>query len=237
MEKRLKKYAIITGASQGIGLATAEKFSQANWQVINIARRNCPLPDAINCNIDLSQANWPQQYAEQLKALITESAVISLIHNAAGYFKDNIYDLVAEKLREMLEVNVVAPLQLNHFLLPNMQAGSSIIYLGSTLSEKAVADAASYIISKHAVVGMMRATCQDLQPGIHTCCICPGFTETEMMKLHQKNNSQLVEGIKKRVKANRLIQPQEIAELIYFCANNAVVNGEVIHANLGQIQQ
>ena len=41
----------------------------------------------------------------------------------------------------------------------------------------------SYVVSKHALVGMMRATCQDLAGReIHTACICPGFTDTEMFR-------------------------------------------------------
>jgi 3-oxoacyl-[acyl-carrier protein] reductase len=233
----MKNIAIITGASQGIGKSTAAFFLKEHWQVINISRRPCDLAGVKNVAIDLSNSNWINTEQAKLLALLPEQHKICLVHNAATYHKDNSAAIDAEQLRTMLEVNVVAATQLNKILLPKMAQGSSIIYIGSTLSEKAVANAASYAICKHAVVGMMRATCQDLTEGtIHTCCICPGFVATEMMHQHQKNNPEMVETIKKRVSANRLIEPQEIASLVYYCANNPVINGSVLHAHLGQIE-
>jgi 3-oxoacyl-[acyl-carrier protein] reductase len=66
-----------------------------------------------------------------------------------------------------------------------MGPGSSVLYVGSTLSEKAVPGSFSYVVSKHAQLGMMRATCQDLMgTGIHTAMVCPGFTDTEMLRNH-----------------------------------------------------
>ena len=118
-----------------------------------------------------------------------------------------------------------------------MQVGSSIIYIGSTLSEKAVKNTASYAISKHASIGMMRSTCQDLADmQIHTACICPGFTNTEMLRRHLNNDENIIKQISSKNCFNRLIQPSEIADLILFCADNPVVNGSVLHANMGQIE-
>ena len=233
----MDNYVIITGASQGIGKSTAAFFLQQQWRVINLSRHNCDLPHVLNVNIDLSDIPAFQQQREQLSNLLPGQARICLIHNAANYYKDTIYDIDAEKFNYMLAVNVVAPMLLNQIVLSKMTANSSIIYLGSTLSEKAVPGAASYTITKHAVVGMMGATCQDLnRPDIHTCSICPGFVETEMMRSHLKNNPELMSTIKNKVAAKRIIQPEEIASLIYYCANNPVVNGSIIHANLGQIE-
>ena len=114
---------------------------------------------------------------------------------------------------------------------------SAIIYLGSTLAEKAVANSFSYVTSKHAVIGMMRATCQDLDgTGIHTACVCPGFTDTEMLQVHLGDDEDVLAGITKLSTFGRLITPEEIAATICFAALNPVVNGSVIHANLGQIE-
>ena len=134
-------------------------------------------------------------------------------------------------------MNVVAPAQLNQIVLPLMQAGSSIIYLGSTLSEKGVANTCSYVTSKHALLGLMRASCQDLVgSGIHTACVCPGFTATEMLENHVGGSTEILESIASGVAFNRLIEPIEIARTIAFAANNPVLNGAVVHANLGQIE-
>lgn len=231
-------YAIITGARQGIGKATAELFLQQNWKVINISRQNCDIPQVLNINIDLSDPHWHQQHNQKLTEIFTKPEKICLIQNAATFYKDNIHNLNVDQFRRMLEINVIAPLQLNQMFLNKMASGSSIIYIGSTLATKAVPDTASYLISKHALIGIMRATSQDLNhPEIHTCCICPGFTETEMVRKQLKNDVKLHEAAKKRVYANRLVQPQEIASLIFYSANNPVINGAIIHGNLGQIEQ
>ncbi|MEX2366607.1 MAG: SDR family oxidoreductase, partial [Pseudohongiellaceae bacterium] len=126
----------------------------------------------------------------------------------------------------------------NQLLIPKMQSGSSIIYVGSTLSEKAVANTYSYVVSKHAMVGMMRSTCQDLAGRqIHTACICPGFTDTEMLRTHVGNDNEVLEAIASGSTFGRLIKPEEIADTIWFSANNPVINGALIHANLGQVER
>ena len=85
---------------------------------------------------------------------------------------------------------------------------------------------------------MMRASCQDLDnSGIHTCCICPGFTDTKMLRQHLGNDEEIIKQVADNMTAHRLVEPQEIAELCYFCANHAVINGSVLHANLGQIER
>ena len=97
-----------------------------------------------------------------------EGSSICLVHNAALMLKDRCDTTEDDDLRQVLAVNVVGINTLNRALLPKMPAQSSVLYVGSTLSEKAVAGAFSYIVSKHAQLGMMRATCQDLMGGEST---------------------------------------------------------------------
>ena len=81
----------------------------------------------------------------------------------------------------------------------------------------------------------MRATCQDLMgSGIHTAMICPGFTDTEMLRTHLGNNREVEAAVASMNSFNRLIDPGEIAELIRWAHYNPVINGAVLHANLGQ---
>jgi len=89
-----------------------------------------------------------------------------------------------------------------------------------------------------AVAGLMRATCQDLAgTGIHTACLCPGFTDTAMLRAHVGGSDETLAAIAAGISFNRLIEPGEIARALLFCAENPVVNGSLIHANLGQIQR
>jgi NAD(P)-dependent dehydrogenase (short-subunit alcohol dehydrogenase family) len=152
--------------------------------------------------------------------------------------KDSVSTIEADILRQVLQLNVVAAAQLNKLLIPKMLEGSSVLYISSTLGTKAVANTHAYVVSKHAVIGQMRATCQDLAGKmIHTACVCPGFTETEMLQNHLKTNPELYDQLASRMALKRLAQPSEIADTLWFCSQNPVINGSVIHANLGQIEQ
>ena len=122
-------------------------------------------------------------------------------------------------------------------------------YVGSTLSEKAVANAASYVTAKHAMVGLMRATCQDLAQSkaksfVHTTAVCPGFVDTPMLRQHlglkeglsDETAAETWNWVEGRVGAGRLIAPSEVAELLHWAAENPLINGATLHANLGQIE-
>ena len=229
------KLAIITGASVGIGRATAAAFLEEGFSVYNLSRRQCPLEGAHNIRCDLSDPGNIEQAARTLLPLVEDSASVALVHNASQMLKDSARDCDSDSLRHVLETNVVAVNTLNTLLLPRLPQPSSVIYVGSTLSEKAVADSFSYVISKHAQLGMMRATCQDLMgSGIHTALVCPGFTDTEMLRTHIGHEPGAESGIAGLNSYGRLIDPREIAELIRWAHHNPVINGAVLHANLGQ---
>jgi NAD(P)-dependent dehydrogenase (short-subunit alcohol dehydrogenase family) len=230
--------AIITGASRGIGRETAARFRQAGWSVMNVSRNPCPVPGVVNVGVDLSAGNWEEPFGQALRSALGASpGRVCLVHNAALYAHDDALALSAEHLRRVLEVNIVVPTQLNRLVRPHLTDGSSILYVGSTLSEKAVRGAASYVTSKHALVGLMRATCQDLAgTRVHTACVCPGFTDTEMLREHIGGDEAVRASVAGRTTFGRLITPEEIAGVLFLCATTPVLNGSVIHANLGQIE-
>ena len=229
------KTAVISGASVGIGAATARAFLDDGYAVINLSRRQCPLEGVENIACDLSSSDAIGTSCERLDALVQKSDSVALVHNASQMLKDSTLDCDSDLLRSVLETNVVAINSLNQRLLPIMPRGSSVIYVGSTLSEKAVAGSFSYVVSKHAQLGIMRATCQDLMgSGVHTAMVCPGFTDTEMLRTHLGNDNEVAAAIASMNSFNRLIEPAEIAELILWAHHNPVINGAVLHANLGQ---
>jgi len=231
----MSRLLVITGASRGIGLATAQKFAQEGYIVCNLSRTPCPLPNVVQIDLDLAADDWSGAEG-QLASLVSNAEQVTLVHNAGSLIKDSLPAFSAEDFRRVMEINVVAPARLTHLLLPSMRAGSAVIFVGSTLGEMAVPNSCSYVTSKHALIGLMRSACQDFAgTGVHTTCVCPGFTDTEMLRSHVGNSAEVLAAIAGGVAHNRLIEPAEIAETIYFCAQNAVLNGAIIHANLGQI--
>ena len=227
---------IISGASKGIGLATAKLFADSHYRVINLSRNPANDDRIENHAVDLLQPNASEKLDEIFSRQL-QAGPLTLVHNAAKLINDCIDTSTPHALREILELNVVAPQMLNAKLLPYMHPGSAIIYIGSTLSEKAVAGSFSYETSKHAIVGMMKATCQDLSgKQIHTACICPGFTDTEMLREHIGYQEEVLTDIASASTFGRLVEPGEIAQTVLFAANSPVLNGAVMHCNLGQIE-
>ena len=227
--------AIITGASVGIGAAAASVFLADDYTVYNLSRRPCPVPGVNNIACDLSSAESINNACDVLSDVVTKSDCVALVHNACQMRKDSTTSCNSDSLREVLETNLIAVNSLNQRLLPNLPLSSSVLYIGSTLSEKAVPGSLSYVISKHALLGMMRASCQDLMgSGVHTALICPGFTDTEMLRTHLGNDEDVMQAIASMNSFNRLVEPEEIAEFISWAHHNPVINGAVLHANLGQ---
>ena len=230
----MNKFLIITGGSSGIGYAAAVLFQKENYKVINLSRSEIPLKDAIHISVDLSNSTWHEEVNSTFKILLEDADQISLIHNASKMQSDNVENFDLNALRDVLEVNLVGPSILNQLTIPYMKRGSSIIYVGSTLSEKAVPQMSSYVTTKHGMIGLMRSTCQDLFGRfIHTACVCPGATETEMLQEYVQGNAEALEMMAGTLSENRLISPEEIASTLLFCSQNSVINGSVIHANLG----
>lgn len=233
----MSKVLIITGASRGIGRATAQLFAADGFKVYNLSRSRSDLPEVEQIDVDLSSPDWADAARMPLLRAIAGASQTVVVHNAGAIIKDSLSNFDASDFRRVMEINVVAPALLGSLLLPELRAGSSIIYVGSTLGEIGVPNSCAYVSSKHALLGLMRSTCQDLAgSGIHTACVCPGFTDTEMLRDHVGNSEEVLQSIAKGVSYGRLIEPAEIARTIHFCALNPVINGSVIHANLGQVQ-
>ena len=235
----MSKVAIITGASSGIGAATARQFVAAGFTTFNVSRRPSPVEGVNNLCGDLATQKTAQALATDLANRLGElnPASVCLVHNASLMLKDHSHDCPDDTFAKVMQINVSAINTLNNTLLPCLNPSSSVLYVGSTLSEKAVSGAFSYIVSKHAQLGMMRATCQDLMgKGIHTALVCPGFTDTEMLRQHVGNDSDVIASISQMNSFKRLVNPEEIAEMLFWAHHNPVINGSVMHGHLGQLE-
>jgi len=233
----MNKALVITGGSRGIGLATSNLFSESGYKIINLSRSKSNLDMAHNINVDLSTKGWEKEISKNLVLLCQDMDQISLIHNACLMTGDNIESIEADSFRNILEINLISPVILNTLLIPLMNKGSSIVYVGSSLATKAVAQMTSYVTTKHAMVGLMKSTTKDLDGKfIHSACVCPGSTNTEMLRDYVGGSEEALAGLAQDTSEKRLIEPSEIASAILFCAQNPVVNGTILHTNLGAIE-
>jgi len=224
---------ILTGGSSGIGLAVARRCLAEGRRVIHLSRRASPAAGVEHIAVDLSEASAVAQAIAQLKERIPPGRV-HLIHNAASALSDSAHQFDVRACEQAMRLNVITPAELTAGLLPLMAQGSSVIFIGSTLSEKGVPGRYTYVTSKHALLGLMRATAQDLfGTGIHTVCVCPGFVDTDLLEgLHAQPDA--LKSVLNMVSYGRLLTPEEIADVVAFTLERPALNGAVIHANLGQ---
>lgn len=229
----MNHYLVITGGSRGIGEATIKQFTEHQWKVINISRNACLVPGVKNFSIDLSKPEHIERFATPLAESVADADCIVVVYNAGFQIKDTVLSMTLEGLIETLNINVISSSMLNKIFIPLMPPGSSIVYLGSMLAERGVPGNSSYIISKHAVLGLMRATCQDLNgKHISTCCICPGLVETQL--LHNSMDGDMIKYLLDNyIIGKRLIKPAEVAKVIYSCATSPAINGSIIPINFG----
>ena len=233
----MNKALVITGGSRGIGLATSKLFYKSDYKIINLSRSQSSLDSVQNIKVDLSQKNWEKEISEDLLSSCKGMNQISLVHNACLMTGDNVESIEANSFRNILEINLISPVILNTLLIPLMNKGSSIVYVGSSLATKAVPQMTSYVTSKHAMVGLMKSTTKDLDGKfIHSACVCPGSTNTEMLRDYVGGSEEALAGMAQDTSEKRLIEPREIASAILFCAQNPVVNGTILHTNLGAIE-
>jgi NAD(P)-dependent dehydrogenase (short-subunit alcohol dehydrogenase family) len=229
---------IVTGASAGIGLAIAERFASRGHRVISLARRRCPVDIVESMLVDLSSQEAVSRLLPQLRAKLPAGpSVVHVIHNAAALPHDNALEVDAGVLERTLRLNAVTPAVINAAVIPHMGPGSSIVFVGSTLSEKGVPRRLSYVTGKHAMLGLMRATVQDLWgKRINTVCVAPGFVDTGMLRPVLEADPMFEREVLDMVSFGRLLEPDEVAEIVEFATRTPALNGSVLAANLGQRQ-
>lgn len=183
------KWALVTGATAGLGLAVAESLAAAG---ANLVLHDLVAPaeaadrlksrfgvDAISIAVDLSKRAAIEAMMSDLLARL--GGVDILINNAVVRHFAPVEDFSPEKWDEALAVNLSAPFHLVRLALPAMKRRSfgRIINMGSIYSTRAVAERIDYVTTKTAIIGMTRAIAVELAETNITCnALCPGTLPT-----------------------------------------------------------
>ncbi|MCS7081202.1 MAG: SDR family NAD(P)-dependent oxidoreductase [Chloracidobacterium sp.] len=179
---------IITGASSGIGAATAQHLAACGAKVVLFARRAIEMhrvADAIQQDGgaalvvpgDVSQSADVQRLMRE--TLDAFGRLDALVNNAGMGGGLNLCDTRDDLLRRVLEVNVLGCALCAKYAIPHLPRGGVIVNVGSVAGE--VATVGMYTASKFAVRGFNDALRREVKPrGIHVVLIAPGFIRTEM---------------------------------------------------------
>lgn len=185
---------VVTGASRGIGRATALELAARGHAVSLVGRASPALErtaqDAREAGADVQVVTCdlrdPGAIADA--AICIESrfgAPSAVVHNAGLVHRRSIEDTTDAEWDEQLGVNLRAPFQLTRALLPRMRAakGGRFVFVGSISSTLGSKNAAAYCASKWGLVGFMKSLAEDLsETGLTAVAILPGSVDTEMLE-------------------------------------------------------
>jgi NAD(P)-dependent dehydrogenase (short-subunit alcohol dehydrogenase family) len=235
--------ALVTGASRGIGAATALALDRAGARVALAARGVAELEavaqrmdnDPVVLAADLADPSEPARLAA--RALDALGPVDVLVNNAAAAARLQTVDLDAELIDRLLGVNVRAPLLLVAALVPAMieRGGGSIVNLSSVSGLVGTPNRAAYAASKGAIDAATRSLAMELgRHGIRVNSVAPGVVDTA---LWEKNKAipGVVEMVEGQTPLRRWATPEDIADVIVFLATDAsrFVTGETISPDGG----
>ena len=226
----------VTGASSGIGAATAKAAANAGARVALVARRAEPLEDlaaeigdaALALPVDVGA---PDQVAAAFARAWTEMGGIDIAVNAAGVASPALLDDVSdENWNEMVRINLSGTFFVCREAGRRMrEAGAgAIVNLGSELSFIGLDMCAAYCAVKAGVIGLTKALAIELAPVVRVNAVCPGPVDTPMLAGELAAFPDPV-GARaatiERVPLKRLAQPEEIAEAVLFAATVPFATG------------
>jgi 3-hydroxy acid dehydrogenase/malonic semialdehyde reductase len=207
------KTAIVTGASSGIGAATARALSDAGARVAGGARRVEQLETAVALELDVTDATSCERFVDD--AMRELGGLDILVNNAGLGLGRDPFDASTEKDEEtVLETNVHGLLRMTRLCLPHIRDGGHIVNMGSIAGRQAYENAAVYVTSKFAVRGFTYALREDLlgRP-IHVTTVDPGLVESNFSRVRFRGDEEKATSVYADVEP---LRPEDIAECIVF---------------------
>ncbi|EZG57970.1 short chain dehydrogenase [Gregarina niphandrodes] len=190
----MDKVAVITGASAGIGAATALRMSQAGWTLVLVARRQDRLEElglkALLCTFDITNPSAPDQIWNRISEALPGRKVDCLVNNAGlALGTAPVPDCSPEDWQQMVETNILALIKLTLKLTPHMNPGATVINLGSVAGRWPYRGGNVYGATKAFVKQFSENLRCDLQgTGIRVCNVEPGIVDTEFSIVRYKGD-------------------------------------------------
>ena len=207
------KTAIVTGASSGIGAATASALAGEGVRVAGGARRVEQLETEIKIELDVTDRESCERFVE---AAIGELGGLDILVNNAGLGlgRDPFWESTEADEETQLETNVNGLIRITRLCLPHIRDGGHIVNIGSIAGRQAYQNAAVYVASKFAVRGFTYALREDLlgRP-IRLTTVDPGLVETNFSRVRFRGDEDQAASVYANVEA---MQPTDIAECIVF---------------------
>lgn len=233
----MTKTALITGATSGIGRATAHEFAKQGIRLIICGRRQDRLEtiqEALSKLTEVHILNFDVRdktaVFSAIESLPKDFKHIDILVNNAGnaHGLDPIHEGSLDDWDAMMDINVKGLLYVSKAVIPQMTERNSghIINIGSSAGKEVYPKGNVYCASKHAVIAITEGMRIDLNPySIKVAAINPGLVETEFSQVRFKGET-LADNVYKGYKA---LQPQDVADVIYFAISRPA------HVNIADV--
>ncbi|MFE6886748.1 SDR family oxidoreductase [Streptomyces sp. NPDC057694] len=236
-----KPLVVITGASSGIGAATARLLSAHGHSLLLLARRldkleELSLPDALCRKVDVTDR-------AAVAAAIREAEgrygpVDALINNAGAMLLGRIVDQPEDEWDRMIDLNVKAVLHATRAVLPGMvdRRAGTVINISSVAGRKTFPNHTAYVGTKFAVHAMSENLREEVAPyGVRVVTIAPGAVETELLS-HTSDEQIKNDYAEWKAAAGGALDPQVVAEAIAYAYEQPpnVTIREIVLAATGQ---
>ena len=236
----MKKNALITGATGGIGLAIVEVLSK-KFNLILVARNEKKLDEISSKNssvlkcmkCDLSDVNEIKILTQKI---IKDKINVDILVNNAGINNDSLFlRMNSDKWEDVIKTNLTSNFHLTNQISKLMikQRWGRIINITSVVGHTGNVGQANYSASKAGIIGMSKSIALELaKRNITVNCISPGFIESNMTDLLSENQK---ESILKKIPLESIGSPYDVAYCVNFLASeeSRYITGETIHVNGG----
>ncbi len=242
-------HALVTGGTTGIGLAIAKSLAE-NGARVTVASRNEQRIAAVAQNVSgVTGIVLDVSDADNIKAVFESVGAVDILVNNAGIAPTATFErTTAKQLNHVMAVNFTGAFLCAQAALPSMRERDHgrIITISSTAGLRGYPYTSAYAASKHAVIGMTRSLALEIATTQITAnCVCPGFTDTEMVSqvvanITQKTGHSADEALAVLVGKNpqqRLVTPEEVADtVLWLCGENSrSINGQAIAVAGGEV--
>ena len=238
------KVCVVTGAAQGIGLATALKFAREGATVVVCDVKPAAVDAAVAACLDLGVAALgcvvDVTQREQVDAMVAtvheRFGRIDVLVNNAGITKDaRLQKMTLEQFDAVIDVNLRGVFHCAQAVVDGMVAQGSgvILNASSVVGIYGNFGQTNYAASKFGVIGFTKTWSRELGPkGIRVNAVAPGFVETPILATVPE---KVLAHMREQVPLRRLAQPEEIANVYAFLASDeaSYVNGTVIEVSGG----
>lgn len=239
------KTALVTGASRGIGRASALALARGGAQVLIHYGRGAKDAESVVSEIrnaggradavaaDLAAADGPQALAKQVLGIIGDRLDI-LVANAGISKAATIEETTVEDFDNLFAVNVRAPYFLVQQLLPILRSGSSIILLSSLAAHASVRNLSAYAATKGAIDTLVKHFAVALgERGVRVNAVAPGVVDTDMSSFTKTEAGR--DFILAMQALQRVAQPDDIAGTVAFLASDDArwITGDTIRVDGG----